>query len=411
MNALRRHWRNFALAATAAVTLGSIAPASATPTQSTPLSGGADSLSQLTSDAQTTMARLAPNRRIIVLSPADFDGRITEQTLRSELARHMPAADVASITQDRIEGIVEGLGENMMAATRVDATNGRRYCIVMMDRSRKTAQAYAAALAGVPASVMTPVTGSADSWRLAGLFHEAAHCGQNNRGVHIFDFAGQLNVERDADQRMINLVQGLPAFSGIAAQYRDVRAIASLHYSAPSHMTAAGLQLRGESAVAGATDGARLLTSMQNVTRALHQQAGRMIPSRTDIHVRALAETIDEVSMFTPAAEREEHPLLSRRHVLIRDLRRMGVEAFGERYAAQGISMDDLYKRSGALLAQETADPATYQIFARAAQAVAQGAALARDPRASRFLTLYRGAVTARIRTTPVATLTVPRVS
>ena len=388
MGDLARHWRRYAMCAAAFATLGSAQPSS--PDES--LRGGAATLAHLPSDAGQ-MARMAPGRSIVVLSRADFNGDADEAQLRSHLARYLGAADLQAIDARRMASLIESINTQAMTAMRLDSG----LCLVTTDTQTHSAQTYAGALAGIPAARITRISGNGTQWRMAALFHEAGHCAQSYKSRSIYDFTAQLQAERDADQRMLDVIAHLPGYDGVARDFRAMRALAAVHFSGPGHMTAAALVLDGETPPAGAGDAQRLFNSMAAVNAQLKLRAGQMMPHRADVHLRAFDEEIEQLSRFTARDQHARHPVLSVRAALRADLQRLGLAEFAAKHAQQQQFINALYQRSGDLLREERGNADTYRVFARAALALHSEGYFAEDPLAARFLQLYSAAVSSII--------------
>lgn len=389
MTGLQSQWRRCAASVAGALAMGAAAaPALAQTASAAPaVVGGAATLALLPTEARHLPA-MAPDRQMVVLSRADFGGAATLPALRAHLTPYIGAAGVGALSARHLNDLLDSINTGSMTAMRLD-TGAQRFCLITTDASVATAQHYAGALAGIPAEQLGHISGTAQQWRMTAVFHEAGHCAQNYAPYSQFHFTNQLQAERDADQRMLRVIESLPGYAGVAPGFRAMRALAAVHFSGLGHMTAAGLTLSGETPVSNDESPSVLLASMNTVNAALKERAASVMTHRPDLHVQAVRDVLAERARFTPATHHATDPVLSRQTEILRDIATMRFAQFISKYETQADFTAAVGRRAGSLLAEEVGSAETYSVFTKAARALIHEGTLAHDPRATRFLQLY----------------------
>ncbi len=396
-SSLRGTWQRGA-AAVAASTLLMGAQATRAQEPALPLRGAAETLAALPPEA-ARMPALAPGRQMIVVTERSFiDDRITPAAVIAAVTPYLPAGALP-LDDQQARGIVESILEDKAAAYRLtDRTGARVGCVVAMNSRLRSAREYAALLSGAPAGLLTGnVSGTAQQWQTAILFHEAAHCGQHHAPGNMFDLAPTLMAEIDADQVMTDLFEDAlgGSYATVARDVRAMRALGAIHFTNDTHHTAAGVFLAGEDiGWAGAPpSGSQVLADMQRLRPLLSQEVGRMLSDRTDWYVVALRDELNRLERFVSVDARAQHPVLQRRASMLRHMERYGAEAFARRYGATQPALVRAVEASvGDQMRARRDDPAAYAYFATAARRLQQRHVFAPDTYGARFLEIYASA-------------------
>lgn len=377
--------------------LGSIGPATAQQQDTVLVSAQSQSSHRVDTEV---LRPWASGRAMMLLTARDVsEGAVSSQALRQYIATKLGAENAAVLDERSLANMAEALNTGIMAASKLDTPNGRPVvCLVSMGNapSEQNPRALAAALAGLPVSFVGKIPGTAQQWHTAALLHEAAHCGQPVRRYSSFDVVTILDIETDADQRMLDAISNLEGYEGIARSFRDMRAIGALHYSDAGHQTAAGLYIDDEPRPAERYNAQDQFTEMMGVIKGLNREVGMASFDRTAVYQFALDELLSHTRQFTPEASRRGHPLLGRADQLRRELCQKGPADFVRDLGRDHPEFADrLVMQAGALIRTERGSEDTYRRFRNAAHRLLYSDAAGYDqhPVAARFLRVYIDAV------------------